>query len=74
MCQHCGKAKKAVDHLATRFDRMLGHDYTRIHNEVLRCLHLLLTNKYGFKKSKKVRGHSVQEVMENERAEIKVDT
>jgi hypothetical protein len=73
-CQHCGKAGKTVDHLATRCDRMLGHDYTRRHNEVVRCLHLLLANKYGFKRSKKVRGHSVQEIMENELAEIKVDT
>ncbi|KAF7684614.1 hypothetical protein TCON_0200 [Astathelohania contejeani] len=54
---------------------MLGHDYTRRHNEVLRCIHLLLANKYVFKKSKKkLRCHSVQEVMENEKAEIRVDT
>ncbi|KAF7684789.1 hypothetical protein TCON_0002 [Astathelohania contejeani] len=73
-CPHCGKAKKSIDHLATCCDRMLGHDYTRRHDEVLRCIHLLLANKYGFKKSKKLRTHSVQEVMENERAEIWVDT
>ncbi|KAF7684163.1 hypothetical protein TCON_0641 [Astathelohania contejeani] len=53
---------------------MLGHDYTRRHNEVLRCIHLLLANKYGFKKSNKLRTHSVQEFMENERAESRVDT
>ncbi|KAF7674346.1 hypothetical protein TCON_2739 [Astathelohania contejeani] len=73
-CQHCGKSKKSIDHLATGCNRMLGNDYMRMHNEVLRCIHLLLTNKYGFKKSKKLRTHSVQEVMENERAEIRVDT
>ncbi|KAF7684128.1 hypothetical protein TCON_0688 [Astathelohania contejeani] len=72
-CWHC-KAKKSIDHLATGCDRMLGYNYTRRHNEVLRCIHLLLANKYGFKKSKKLRTHSVQEVMENERAEIRVDT
>ncbi|KAF7683547.1 hypothetical protein TCON_1240 [Astathelohania contejeani] len=53
---------------------MLGHDYTRRYNEVLRCIHLLLANKYCFKKLKKLQTHSVQEVMENERAEIRVDT
>ncbi|KAF7683499.1 hypothetical protein TCON_1299 [Astathelohania contejeani] len=54
---------------------MLGHDYTRRYIEVLRCIYLLLANKYGFKKSKKkLRSHLVQEVMENERAEIRVDT
>ncbi|KAF7684774.1 hypothetical protein TCON_0018 [Astathelohania contejeani] len=53
---------------------MLGHDYTYRHNEVLRCIHLLLANKYGFKKTKKLRSHLVQEVMENEKAEIRIDT
>ncbi|KAF7684385.1 hypothetical protein TCON_0442 [Astathelohania contejeani] len=69
-CQHCGKAKKSIDHLATGCNRILGHDYTRRHNEVLRCIHLLLATKYGFKKSKKLRTHSAQGVMENERAEF----
>ncbi|KAF7683200.1 hypothetical protein TCON_1589 [Astathelohania contejeani] len=73
-CQHCGKAKKSIDHLATGCDQMLGHDYTQRHNEVLRCINLLLANKYYFKKSKKPRIHSVQEVMKNEKAEIRVDT
>ncbi|KAF7683985.1 hypothetical protein TCON_0813 [Astathelohania contejeani] len=50
---------------------MLGHDYTRRHNELLRCIHLLLVNKYGLKKSKKLRSHSVQEVIKNERTEIR---
>ncbi|TBU03744.1 PIF1-like helicase, partial [Hamiltosporidium magnivora] len=31
MCQHCGKSGKTVDHLATRCEKMLGHDYTRRH-------------------------------------------
>ncbi|TBU10885.1 reverse transcriptase, partial [Hamiltosporidium tvaerminnensis] len=34
VCQHCGKSGKTVDHLATRCEKMLGHDYTRRHNEV----------------------------------------
>ena len=53
---------------------MLGHDYTRRHNEVLKCIHLSLCNKYGLKKSKKLRSHSVQEVVANENVEIRVDT
>ncbi|KAF7684654.1 hypothetical protein TCON_0141 [Astathelohania contejeani] len=63
----CGKLKKSIDYLETSCNQMLGHDYTRKHNEVLRC-------KYGFKKSKKLRSHSVREVTENERAGIRVDT
>ncbi|TBU05749.1 hypothetical protein CWI36_0585p0020, partial [Hamiltosporidium magnivora] len=63
-----------VDHLATRCEKMLGHDYTRWHNEVVRCLHLLLLNRYKFKSSKRIRSHSVQEILDNEYAEIRVDT
>ena len=53
---------------------MLGHDYTRRHNEVVKCIHLNLCNKYGLKSSKKLRSHSVQEVVANENVEIRVDT
>ncbi|KAF7682843.1 hypothetical protein TCON_1943 [Astathelohania contejeani] len=31
-CQHCGQAKKTIDHLATGCNRILGYDYTRRHN------------------------------------------
>ena len=73
-CNHCNNAPKTVDHLASKCDRMLSHDYTRRHNEVVRCLHLLLCNKYGIKTSKRVRSHSIQETVANENAEIRVDT
>ncbi|TBU20284.1 hypothetical protein CWI38_0097p0070, partial [Hamiltosporidium tvaerminnensis] len=56
------------------YGNMLGHDYTRRHNEVVRCLHLLLLNRYKFKSSKRIRSHSVQEILDNEYAEIRVDT
>ncbi|TBU11951.1 hypothetical protein CWI38_0965p0010, partial [Hamiltosporidium tvaerminnensis] len=59
MCQHWNKS---------------GHDYTRRHNQVVRCLHLLLLNRYKFKSSKRIRSHSVQEILDNEYAEIRVDT
>jgi len=73
-CPHCRASMKTVDHLATKCDRMLGHDYTRRHNEVLKCIHLTLCNKYGLKSSRKLRSHSVQEVVANENVEIRVDT
>lgn len=60
---------KTVDHLATKCDRMVGHDYTRRHNEVVK---FLLCKKYGLKNSKKVRAHSVQEIVSNNLAEIRV--
>ncbi|XP_076384682.1 uncharacterized protein LOC143263815 [Megalopta genalis] len=69
ICPHCRKQRKTVDHLATKYDCMLGFDYTRKHNKVVRCIHLLLCKKYGFKKSNKIRSHSVQEILKNENAE-----
>ncbi|KAF9763044.1 hypothetical protein NGRA_1558 [Nosema granulosis] len=53
---------------------MLGHDYMQRDNEVVRCLHLLMAKKYRFPRNTKVRTHSVQEVMTNDNAEIRVDT
>ena len=74
LCPHCKASSKTVDHLATKCNRMVGHDYTRRHNEVVRCTHLHLCNKFNIKKSKKMRNHSVQEIVANEDVEIRVDT
>ncbi|KAI5169957.1 hypothetical protein PAEPH01_1125 [Pancytospora epiphaga] len=38
-CPHCKKRSKTVDHFATQCDRMLYHDYTCRHNEVVRCIY-----------------------------------
>ncbi|KAF7670581.1 hypothetical protein TCON_2800, partial [Astathelohania contejeani] len=72
--QHCGKTKKSIDHLATGCDRMLGHDIREGIMRYLGVFTFYLRISTAFKKSKKLRTHSVQEVMENERAEIWVDT
>ena len=73
-CPHCKAAVKTVDHLETKCERMLGHDYTRKHSEVLKCIHLTLCNKYGIKTSKKLKSYTVQEVLANENVKIRVDT
>ena len=73
-CPNCNEASKTVDHLASKCVKILGTDYTRRHNEVVKCLHLLLCNKYGIKSTKKLRNHSVQEVVSNKYVEIRVDT
>ncbi|TBU20112.1 hypothetical protein CWI38_0130p0020 [Hamiltosporidium tvaerminnensis] len=53
-----------VDHLETRCEKMLSHEYTRPHNEMVGCLHLLLLNRY--------KSHSIQEFLHNEYAEIRI--
>ncbi|KAL6120313.1 hypothetical protein NUSPORA_02971 [Nucleospora cyclopteri] len=70
---HCNSTRKTVDHLVTRCDRMLSFDYTKRHNEVLRCIHLLMCLRYGLNSSKKIRNHSVQEIVCNEEVGIRVD-
>ncbi|TBU12168.1 hypothetical protein CWI38_0870p0040 [Hamiltosporidium tvaerminnensis] len=45
----------------------------RRHNEVVSCLPLLLQNRYKFLSSKRIRCHLVQEILDNESAEIRVD-
>ena len=74
MCPHCTTYRKTVEHLATQCDRMLYHDYSRRHNEVVRCIHLRLCTTYGIKACSRMRSHSVQEIVANENVEIRVDT
>jgi hypothetical protein len=73
-CHHCKAADKSVDHLATRCTRMLHHDYLHRHNEVLKCIHLLLCNRYGIVVRNKLKVHRVDKYVENDRASIKTDT
>jgi len=73
-CPHCKERIKTVDHLATQCDRMLYHDYMRRHNEVVRCIHLMLCNKYNIVRRTKIRSHSVQETVSNRDVTINVDT
>ena len=42
--------------------------------KVIRCIHLLLCKKFKFIKTNKIISHSVQEVFENDQAEIRVNT
>ncbi|KAL6120363.1 hypothetical protein NUSPORA_02917 [Nucleospora cyclopteri] len=52
---------------------MLAFDYTRRHNEIVKCIHLLIRLRCGLKSFKKIRNHSVQEIVCNKEVEIRVD-
>ena len=52
---------------------MLYHDYMRRHNEIVRCIHLFLCNKYSIVRRKRLRSHSVQETVSNQDVTINVD-
>ena len=73
-CPHCQEVKKTVDHLASRCENILAHDYTMRHNEVVRCIHLSLCNRYNIKHTKRLKNHSVQETVSGPEATIVVDT
>ncbi|KAF9761884.1 hypothetical protein NGRA_2353 [Nosema granulosis] len=72
-CPHYMETAKTVDHLVTKCDRMLSFDYTRRHNEVVRCIHQACLS-YNLKSSKIIKKHSVQEVISNDKIEIRVNT
>ncbi|TBU06252.1 hypothetical protein CWI38_2610p0010, partial [Hamiltosporidium tvaerminnensis] len=59
ICQHCNESGRTVDHLATRYEKMLDHDYTRRHNEVVGYLYLLFRNKFKLNSSKRIRIYSL---------------
>lgn len=69
-CPHCEKARKSVEHLATRCASLLTSSYTGC-NEIVRILHLALCNRYGIKKTKRLRDEAT---VANEEAVIIVDT
>ncbi|TBU21022.1 hypothetical protein CWI38_0002p0060 [Hamiltosporidium tvaerminnensis] len=33
VCSYCNQSRKTVEHVATRYVKILGHDYTKLHNE-----------------------------------------
>lgn len=44
--------------------------YARQCNDVVKCLHIFIKNKFGFKWNKKTRYHILQRVQENKTADI----
>ena len=75
MCPHCNSNRKTVDYMATKCEKMLGHDYMRRHNEIVKCIHMLRCKKYKIEDSgKKLRSHSVKQIVANKYVEIRVDT
>ncbi|KAF9763460.1 hypothetical protein NGRA_1257 [Nosema granulosis] len=72
-CPHCKEKRRTFYPLATKCDRMLSFDYTRRHNEVVRCIHLHLWLTYNLKSIKKIKNHSVQEIVSNNKVKIRVD-
>ncbi|KAI5148113.1 hypothetical protein ENBRE01_3047, partial [Enteropsectra breve] len=73
-CNHCQQAKKTVDHLATRCEKMLYYDYTLRHNEVIKAIHLMICNRYNITNNKHLRTHSVQHLYTNDEVDIRIDT
>jgi hypothetical protein len=73
LCNRCKENMRSIDHLATRCGRMLYYDYTWRHNEVARCLHLLLCRKFGIIRPKRLKTHRVSGMIENSSVSIRVD-
>ena len=63
-----------VDHLATCCGRLLEFDYKRRHNEIVRCIHYMITKRYGLNNNKRLKRYKVENVISNDRVRIKSDT
>ena len=73
MCGYCGKERKTVDHMATHCTKLVDYEYTWRHDEVVRSIHLLYSNRFGIKKCAGRGAHKVEKVVENSRVCIKSD-
>lgn len=45
--------------------KMIWHNHILIHDEVVRCVYLLMMNNIGFKRNETIRSYSLQEACEN---------
>ena len=72
-CPYCSKAQFTVDHVATRCGKLLPTQYIHRHNEVVKCIHLHILQKYNLTTNKKLRLHKVTSVIENSNARIVSD-
>lgn len=67
---HCNAVPKTVDHPVTKCDSVLGHDYMRRDNKVFKCIYLTVFKKFGTRKTKGIKSHSIQEVVAEKNVEI----
>lgn len=63
-----------LDHLAIRCEAMMWTHYTCRRNEVIRSVYRLFCGEYCMSIACHIHGRSVQEIAENEHAEVRVDT
>ena len=72
-CIYYNSVKMTIEHLATRCGKLLDRDYKRRHNEIIKCIHLHLMNKYKLSKNKRLRLHKIEHVVENDNVRILCD-
>ena len=73
-CLACNEERRTVDHVATRCRRLVPHEYTRRHNEIVSCLSLKLAKSMGLSNFKRVRDFKIGAVTESATAKLWVDT
>ena len=73
-CHDCGNERRTIEHIATRCKRLLSHEYTRRHNEVVTCIALKLARSLNFSKMKGIKNFKIGSVTESDSAKLWVDT
>ncbi|KAG0436791.1 Retrovirus-related Pol polyprotein from type-1 retrotransposable element R2 [Dictyocoela muelleri] len=72
-CFYCHQVNVCVDHLATCCKSLVRFKYSDRHDQMLKCLHLFLCNKYKITKLNKISLHKLEKVVKNEMVEIRCD-
>lgn len=52
----------------------MSYDYKKRHDEVVRCLHLMMARRYGLTRAAKMRGYRVEPMVSNDRVRLYSDT
>ena len=69
----CPGMLNTADHAATQCYRRVQSDYTRRHDEVVRCIGLSIARRFSLASSGHIRNFKTRSVMENEKAKLVCD-
>ncbi|KAI5150893.1 hypothetical protein ENBRE01_1768 [Enteropsectra breve] len=72
-CPVCKRGSKNIEHLATKCTGLLDMEYKKRHNNLVKCLHLHMSRRYGLTNCKRLKNYNVESIIENPRVVIKSD-
>ena len=71
-CKLCGE-KNDVEHIASLCQPRSKYEYTRRHDEVVKCVSMMISKRYGFTNTKAIRSYKIKSIQENEKCKLWID-